>query len=66
VFDEPGALAAAAGVPAVSDATETAVRVQAGRITARADGFGACHAAAFASGPTPASQPQTPPAERHK
>lgn len=46
VHDESGALAAAAGVPAVSDATEAAVRVRAGRIAARADGYGACHAAA--------------------
>lgn len=48
VHDDSGALAAAAGVPAVSDATESAIRVRAGRITARADGFGACHAAASA------------------
>lgn len=48
VYDESGALAMAAGVPAVSDATETAVRIQAGRIVARADGYGACHAAASA------------------
>lgn len=48
VHDATGALAAAAGVPAVSDATETAVRVSAGRITARADGHGACHAVASA------------------
>ncbi len=45
VLDETGAVAAAAGVSAVSDATETAVRVHAGRIVARADGYGACHAA---------------------
>jgi AcrR family transcriptional regulator len=49
VFDESGALAAAGGVPAVSDATEIAIRIAAGRIVARADGFGACHAAASAS-----------------
>jgi hypothetical protein len=48
VHDESGALAAAAGVPAISDATETAIRIRAGRITARADGYGACHAAASA------------------
>jgi hypothetical protein len=48
VLDEPGAVAAAAGLPTVSDDTETAVRVQAGRVVARADGFGACHAAASA------------------
>jgi AcrR family transcriptional regulator len=46
VHDEPGALAAAGGVPAFSDATETAVRIEGGRIVARADGYGACHAAA--------------------
>lgn len=48
VCDEAGALAATAGVPAVSDATEAAVRIEAGRIVARADGRGACHAAASA------------------
>jgi AcrR family transcriptional regulator len=46
VCDESGALAAAAGVPAVSDETETAVRIEAGRIVARAEGRGAPHAAA--------------------
>jgi hypothetical protein len=46
VRDDAGALAAAAGVTAVSDATETAVRVRDGRIVLRAEGFGACHAAA--------------------
>jgi AcrR family transcriptional regulator len=45
VHDEAGALARAAGVPAFSDATETAVRIDNGRIVARADGYGACHAA---------------------
>jgi AcrR family transcriptional regulator len=48
VYDESGALAAASGVPAVSDATETALRIKEGRVVARADGFGACHAAASA------------------
>jgi hypothetical protein len=48
VFDESGALAAAAGVPAVSDGTEVAVRIRASRVVARADGRGACHAAASA------------------
>ena len=48
VCDERGELAAAAGVAAVSDATEVAVRVADGRIVARADGFGACHAVAAA------------------
>lgn len=46
VLDEAGSLAAAAGVPGVSDATETAVRVRGGRIVARAEGPGAGHAAA--------------------
>jgi AcrR family transcriptional regulator len=49
VCDESGALAAAAGVPAVSDGTEAAVRIAAGRIVARADGFGAGHAIAAAA-----------------
>jgi AcrR family transcriptional regulator len=51
VHDESGAVAAAAGVPAVSDATETAVRIRAGRIVARADGRGACHVVAAAAPP---------------
>ncbi|WP_244875703.1 TetR/AcrR family transcriptional regulator [Winogradskya consettensis] len=46
VHDEGGKLAAAAGVPAISDGTESAVRLAAGRLIARADGYGACHAAA--------------------
>lgn len=46
VVDETGEIAAAAGVSAVSDATETAIRVESGRIAVRAEGFGACHAAA--------------------
>jgi len=46
VYDGSGALAAAAGVSAVSDATEAAVRIRGGRIVAGADGRGACHAAA--------------------
>ncbi|KAA9156447.1 TetR/AcrR family transcriptional regulator [Amycolatopsis acidicola] len=46
VHDESGAVAAAAGVSAVSDATETAVRIRENRIVARAEGWGACHAAA--------------------
>ncbi|MFD8498279.1 TetR/AcrR family transcriptional regulator [Amycolatopsis sp. NPDC059657] len=43
VCDDAGAVAAAAGVPAISDATETAVQVKGGRIVGRADGYGACH-----------------------
>ncbi|NBE50843.1 hypothetical protein, partial [Streptomyces boluensis] len=49
VYDASGALAAAAGVPSVSDGTESAVRIVDGRIVARADGRGACHAAATAN-----------------
>ena len=48
IHDESGALAAATGVSAISDATESAVRIRAGRIVACADGYGACHAAASA------------------
>jgi len=46
LLNEAGGLAAAAGVTAVSDATETAVRIRGGRVVARADGPGAPHAAA--------------------
>jgi AcrR family transcriptional regulator len=42
VLDGAGTVAAAAGVPAVGDATEVALRVRGGRIVTRADGFGAC------------------------
>ncbi|MFG1824124.1 TetR/AcrR family transcriptional regulator [Microbispora bryophytorum] len=48
VHDDEGAVAAAAGVTAVSDGTEAAVLVRSGRVVARADGYGACHAAASA------------------
>lgn len=48
VHDDTGAVAAAAGVTAVSDATETAVRIRDGRLVAQADGPGAPHAAACA------------------
>jgi AcrR family transcriptional regulator len=44
VCDETGALARAAGVPSVSDETETAIRVERGRVVARAEGSGAGHA----------------------
>lgn len=57
VHDDTGEVAAAAGVPAVSDATETAIRIHSGRIVARADGFGACHAAASADHPPPGKTP---------
>lgn len=46
VYDESGALAAAAGVPEPEDMTEVAIRVRSGRIVLRTEGFGACHAAA--------------------
>lgn len=46
VCDETGALAAAADLPAVSDGTEAAAWVRAGRLTACADGRGAGHAVA--------------------
>ncbi|CAL9531489.1 hypothetical protein SUDANB95_04010 [Actinosynnema sp. ALI-1.44] len=46
VCDETGEIARAAGVPAVSDETEVAIRVADGRIVARAEGFAACHAIA--------------------
>jgi AcrR family transcriptional regulator len=48
VHDPAGAVAAAAGVSAVSDATEVALQVHGGRIVARAEGWGACHAVASA------------------
>ncbi|GAB3464741.1 TetR/AcrR family transcriptional regulator [Streptomonospora sediminis] len=56
VCDEAGEVAAAAGVTGISDATETAVRIEAGRIVARAEGLGAGHAAA-ASGPAGPAAP---------
>ena len=46
VHDDAAVLAAATGVTAVSNATELAVHVKAGRIVARAEGRGAGHAAA--------------------
>ena len=48
VLDDTGAVAAAAGVSAVSDATEAAILLSGGRIVARAEGYGACHAASSA------------------
>jgi AcrR family transcriptional regulator len=51
VCDDTGALAAAAGVPAMSDSTEVAVRIARGRVVARAEGYGACHVAAAAHDP---------------
>lgn len=62
VHDPSGELAAAAGLPAVSDGTEAAVRVEGGRIVARADGLGACHAAATATAtPTATVTPRPSP-----
>jgi hypothetical protein len=46
LHDDTGSLAAAAGLPAVSDTTQAAVLIRDGRIVARAEGFGACYAAA--------------------
>jgi AcrR family transcriptional regulator len=46
VHDDTGALAAAAGVASPGDRTEVALRVRAGRVELRAEGFGACHTAA--------------------
>ncbi|MFE0020155.1 TetR/AcrR family transcriptional regulator [Amycolatopsis sp. NPDC059021] len=60
VYDPTGAIAAAAGVPAVSDATEAAVRVEDGRIVARAEGLGACHAAASTGKTHGKAAPRTP------
>lgn len=51
VCDDAGALAAAAGVPAVSEVTEVAVHIDGGRLVARAEGIGACHSAASTRGP---------------
>nr|WP_322755923.1 helix-turn-helix domain-containing protein [Frankia sp. Cas3] len=53
VIDDSGSLATAAGVHAVSDATEVAVRLASGRIVARSEGHGACHAAASVENPGP-------------
>jgi AcrR family transcriptional regulator len=51
VVDPTGAVAAAAGERAVSDGTEAGVRVAGGRVVARADGRGACHAVATGAAP---------------
>jgi AcrR family transcriptional regulator len=47
-YDGSGAIAAAAGISAAGDTTEAAVRIRGGRIAARAEGRGACHAVASA------------------
>jgi AcrR family transcriptional regulator len=46
VHDEDGVVAEACGLPAVSDSTEHAVRIESGRIVASAEGLGAGHAVA--------------------
>jgi AcrR family transcriptional regulator len=48
VHDESGELAAAAGVEAIGNGLEFAVRIIGGRIVSRAEGFGATHAVASA------------------
>ncbi|TMR93442.1 TetR/AcrR family transcriptional regulator [Nonomuraea basaltis] len=52
VLDDRATIASAIGIPDPGDATETAVRVQAGKIFARACGRGAAHAVAAADHPT--------------
>lgn len=47
ILDDGGTIASAIGIPDPGDATETAVRIHAGRIVARADGRGAGHAVAI-------------------
>jgi AcrR family transcriptional regulator len=47
-YDGSGAIATAAGIRAAGDRTEAAVRIRGGRIAARAEGRGACHAVASA------------------
>ncbi|MFE3455197.1 TetR/AcrR family transcriptional regulator [Nonomuraea sp. NPDC059194] len=46
VYDESGAFATAAGVSEIGEMTEVALRVEGGRVVARAEGRGACHAVA--------------------
>jgi AcrR family transcriptional regulator len=48
VLDDGALIAAAIGLPDADDATEAAVRIQDGKIVARAEGRGAAHAAATA------------------
>jgi AcrR family transcriptional regulator len=51
VLDDQARLASAIGVPDADDATEAAVRIEAGTVVARAHGRGAAHAAATAGAP---------------
>lgn len=60
VCDPTGVIAAAAGVPAVSDVTEVAIRVAGGRIVARAEGYGACGVLARHDRATSVDNPATP------
>jgi hypothetical protein len=48
VLDDRALLASAIGLPDADDATEAAVRIEAGTVTARAHGQGATHTAATA------------------
>ena len=57
VCDDTGTLAAAAGVPAVSETTEVAIHITRGRITRRAEGYGACHVTAAEHDPVTRSFP---------
>ncbi|MGH3374810.1 MAG: TetR/AcrR family transcriptional regulator [Actinoallomurus sp.] len=52
VLDESATVASAIGIPDPGDATEAAVRVQAGKVVARAYGRGAAHAVTTADGST--------------
>jgi AcrR family transcriptional regulator len=52
VLDDGAPAASAVGLPGADDATEAAVRIQDGRIVARAQGRGAAHAAATAGAST--------------
>src|SRR5215207_5965688 len=52
VLDDGALAASAVGLPDADDATEAAVRIQDGRIVARAQGRGAAHAAATAGAST--------------
>nr|WP_042179530.1 TetR/AcrR family transcriptional regulator [Kibdelosporangium sp. MJ126-NF4]CEL13872.1 Transcriptional regulator, TetR family [Kibdelosporangium sp. MJ126-NF4]CTQ88240.1 Transcriptional regulator, TetR family [Kibdelosporangium sp. MJ126-NF4] len=46
VLDDTSTYTAAAGIETATDMTETALRIESGRVVLRADGFGACHAVA--------------------
>jgi AcrR family transcriptional regulator len=59
ILDDSAAVASAAGIPMVDDATEVAVRVRNGTIVARADGRGAAYAAATARASNARRSPRT-------